>query len=303
MVALEATSERGRIDIPQLARRLRAVGDARPSDLTGRYTLILRPTDRDPAEALRSAVGEWQEATAALGQDGARLLGARVVQPDTTTQRSRPRRVHIARSTATRVGLVTGALVLVVGALLVVRAVRGPSRPQFAADAHLSARATSPSNLLSNGSFEEPDGAAAGVQGWGSASFEMVSSPVTSGHRAQQVLVAPGSSGGFWIEAAVNAGATYDQSLMLRIDALEPAARVEVGLEWYDDAHKLLDYRMLPVDTAEQRYKEQEQRMIAPPGATSVRFLVNATGGASYLVDDAAIGVAPPDATPPQPPR
>ena len=102
LVALEATSERGRIDIAQLARQLRSVGDARPSDPTGRYTLILRPTDRDPAEALRSAVGEWQKATADLGQHGARLLGARVIQPDTMPPRRRALGVHIARPTATR---------------------------------------------------------------------------------------------------------------------------------------------------------------------------------------------------------
>ena len=237
-------------------------------------------------------------------------MAARVIQPrlPTPARRRRDRRwpvnarVHVSRPTAVRAGAVAAGFVVIAGAVLGIRSIGNPPRPQYA-NARLSARAASPSNLLANGSFEDSSGAAPRVQGWGAATLDLVSSPVASGDRAQHVLVAPGQSGGFYIEAPVNAGTTYDQSLMLRVDALASAARVEIGLEWYDDAHHLLGYRMVPVDKAEQRYTEQEQQLVAPAGATSVRFLVNATGGASYLVDDAAIEVAPPPTTVPQPPR
>src|SRR5437899_2603203 len=79
LVALEAVGGPAGVDLEALARRLGAIGDCRPADRAGSYTLVLRPTDADPAEALRSAVADWRAATVTLGQHQTRLVAARLV--------------------------------------------------------------------------------------------------------------------------------------------------------------------------------------------------------------------------------
>jgi len=73
---------------------------------------------------------------------------------------------------------------------------------------------------------------------------------------------------------------------------------VEVVVEWYDDAHHLVGYHMLPVAAPDSGFVRRSQTVRAPSGAVIARFLVNATGGATYVFDEADLSVAPPGAKP-----
>ena len=315
LVALEATGEPGALDVDALARRLGALGDCRPEAGSERYVVVLREPGREPLDALRGAVTRFEEAAGAIGRAaGAHLVGARLVsgkegrlpRPNTlegaggsaavaTDVRARlgALRQHFPERLGLVVAAIAGLVALVTG--LVWNAEHAPVRPSLSGRGQLAA--DEPHNVLPDGTFGTPLGVPSGAQGWGAARFSLVRRP-GGGSWAQQVLVLPGMSGGMFLEAPAEPGQLYTQSLLMRVIALEPARRVEVVVEWYDDAHHLVGYHMLPVAAPDSGLVRRSQTVRAPSGTVIARFLVNATGGATYVFDEADLSVAPAGAKP-----
>jgi hypothetical protein len=169
----------------------------------------------------------------------------------------------------------------------------GAPRPSLTGRGQLAV--VDPHNLLPVGSFDTPSGVPVDAHAWGGTRASAVRS---GGTWVEQVQVLPGQSGGIFMEAPVQAGALYAQSALLRALSLDPGARVEMVLEWYDAAHNLVGYRMVPVTALDHVLQLRAQTVRAPSGTTTARFLVNATGGATYLLTAADLVVAPADAKP-----
>ena len=309
LVALEATAEPGGLDVGALARHLGALGECRPAAGSDRYVVVLRQPGEDPLDALRSAVARFEEAAATIGRAGAHLVGARLVSgKEARTARAETAAAELAPGAALRrapsadwwrsptltwAAAIVLALAVVIS-LIVWKANHEPARPSLVGHGQLAA--VDPHNLLPDGLFETAAGAPRGAQGWGSARFSLVNTSGGAWH--EQVLVLPGTTGGVYMEAPAEPGLLYTQSLLLHVVALEPDKRVEVVVEWYDAGHHLVGYHILGVPGPDRQLVRRTQTVRAPSGTAVARLLVNATGGATYVLDQADFFVAPPGAKP-----
>jgi hypothetical protein len=311
LVALEATADEGVIDVDALARRLGALGECRPEAGSDRYVVVLRQAGKEPLDALRGAVTRFEEAAGTTVPGGAHLVGARLVSGKERRRVAAADAPHegvaapvvlhpgggpTARPLDRRAALaaVAVAIVVLVAGAMVWRERHAPVRPSLTSDVHLAA--TDPHNLLTDRSFDAPVGGPRRTQTWGSARVAHVDRG--GGGSAEQVQVAPGATGGIFAEAAVEPGVLYTQSVLLRVVSLETGKRVEVVIEWYDAGHGLVGYDTLPAPTTNADFLTRAQTVRAPSGAAVGRFLVNATGGATFAVADADVVVAPPSAHP-----
>jgi hypothetical protein len=150
--------------------------------------------------------------------------------------------------------------------------------------------------------FEEfgPAGVARGWMSWGAGTFAPVESG-SDGGRGQLVHVGAGATGGFWFEIPVKPGVTYIQAVDLEILRLEPGARIEMILEWFDAASELIGYRLVPVVHSGRAGVAPQQLADAPPHAATVRFVVNVAGGGSYVLDNARLEALAPASPAPRP--
>jgi hypothetical protein len=310
LVALEATAEPDAFDVNALARRLGALGDCRPEADSDRYVVMLREHGEEPVDALRGAVTRFEEAAGALGRSRARLVGARLVSskesvpplPDPpSAPEEKPAPLHFGRPGPTgplwsqRLRSATLAVVVLVVVFAGWRLLQSgdASRPSLTGRGRLAAVA--PHNLLPAGSFDTPTGLPVDARAWGGARASAVRAV---GNWVEQVQVLPGNSGGIYMEAPVEPGTLYTQSVLLQGLALDPGARIEMVLEWYDAGHNLVGYRMVPVTEPDRARQNRTQTVRAPSGTATARFLVNATGGATYQLAGADLVVAPADAKP-----
>lgn len=297
LVALEVTPGRWDGGLSDIAQHLQAVGEIRAEPGTGRYSLLVRRHEDDPAEALQAAIAAWQEARFRSGEVDARLVAAKVVVlPDGKSSAgevegagapprlSRRARVSNAATVLSRpVAIAGGALLLIL--VVVAVAGLGSSRGGAARRPTVAVPAAS-QNLLTEGSMESPTGFGHQFRLWGSAHTSFVATPVADGHRAVRVEVAPGQTGGFWAELPVQPATSYEESAAIQVVDLAPSSRLEMTLEWYDAAHQLLGYRMVGVPAGDPSLVRRVQQVVAPGGATTARLAVNVTHGGSYVVDD-----------------
>ena len=144
-----------------------------------------------------------------------------------------------------------------------------------------------------NEALERPGraGLADGLSGWGPSRFALVRSPSRGRGWAQRVHVAPDRAGGTWFELQAHPGTTYRQSVRLAVLALAPKARVEMILEWYDDAGRLVGYRLRTVRDAGRRMVLRSQTTTAPAGASFLRSVVNVKGGGTFVMDDDRVSI------------
>jgi hypothetical protein len=148
---------------------------------------------------------------------------------------------------------------------------------------------------FANAALERPGrgGLADGLSGWGPSRFALVRSPARGHGLAQRVHVAPDRAGGAWFELQARPGTTYRQSVRLAVPALAPKARVEMILEWYDDAGRLVGYQLKAVRETGRRMVLRSQTRTAPARASFLRSVVNVKGGGTFVMDDFRVSVAP----------
>jgi hypothetical protein len=293
LVALEVDEGAGgaRLDAHALARELGSVGEIRPAGRGRRHSFLLRVPNGEPADALLAALARWREATVLTGEEAA-LMSVRLVQADQHV----PATIGMGRPHLSPRLLATVAVVLLAGVGLF--AFLGPRlrSPQGPSAFHHSGIAAAPGesgNLLSNPSFETPDGLAKGLVPWGAATFALVTAPVHRGRYAQRLQVAPGQMGGAWFELAATPSSTYRQSVWLDVTALGRDSTAEVVLEWYGPSANLLGYQSLPTHTTGDRLVLRSQTATSPPGTVKVRFLVNLSKGGTVVMDSADLRAVP----------
>jgi hypothetical protein len=148
---------------------------------------------------------------------------------------------------------------------------------------------------FANAALERPGraGLADGLSGWGPSRFALVRSPARGGGSAQRVHVAPDRAGGTWFELQAHPGTSYRQSVRLAVLALAPRARVEMILEWYDEAGRLVGYRLRAVRETGRRMVLRSQTTTAPAGASFLRSVVNVKGGGTFVMDDDRVSISP----------
>jgi hypothetical protein len=317
LVALEATAAPDALDVEALARRLGALGDCRPEEDSDRYVVMLREPGEEPVDALRAAVTRFEEAAGAIGRTRARLVGARLVSssdgvrvpppadgpdPDPAPSARGPEGGR-ARSwlASPRVRVAAAVLFLAAAGGLAWRLLgdSGPARPALSSRGQLTV--SDRHNLLPASSLNTRTGLAVGVRSWGGVRASVVRAGGAKGPWVEQVQVQPGLSGGIFAETAAQPGVVYDQSALIRVLSLDPGTRIEVVVEWYDAGHTLVGYHMLPVTSLDGQLLRRSQRVQAPSGTATARFLVNATGGATYMVAETDMAVAPPGSRPSRP--
>lgn len=312
LVALEATAAPDALDVDALARRLGALGDCRPEEDSDRYVVMLRESGEEPVDALRGAVTRFEEAAEAVGRTRARLVGARLVSSGEGVRAPAPGPDPLS-SGGSKAGraqvwlaspgarLAAAVLVLVSAGGLAWRLLgdSGPTRPSLPSRGQLTAQDRH--NLLPPSSLDTRTGLAVGVRGWGGMHASVVRADGTTGKWVEQAQVTPGLSGGIFAETVAQPGTVYDQSALVRVLSLDPGARVELVVEWYDVGHSLVGYHMLPLISLDGQLVRRSQRVQAPSGTATARFLVNATGGATYMVAETDMAVAPPGSRPSRP--
>jgi hypothetical protein len=318
LVALEATAAPDALDVDALARRLGALGDCRPEEDSDRYVVMLREPGEEPVDALRGAVTRFEEAAGAVGRTRARLVGARLVSssegvrvpatadvadrdPASAARGSKGGRARAWLALpGVRVGVLAVLLLAAAGGLAWRLLGDGSAtRPSLSSRGQLTARDRH--NLLPRSSLDTRTGLAVGVRSWGGVRATVVRAGGTTGQWVEQVQVTPGLSGGIFAETAAQPGVVYDQSALVRVLSLDPGTRVELVVEWYDAGRNLVGYHMLPVTSLDGQLLRRAQTVQAPSGTAAARFLVNATGGATYMVANTDMAVAPPGSTPSRP--
>jgi hypothetical protein len=291
VVALEATpaQREGARPLSELARRLHAVGEIRAEASAQRYSVLVRRGGADPAEALQTAIADWQAAQQPSGARDAQLVGARIVTPPDAqmTPITESRRAQVVRALPRPLAIVGAALVVVLGAWaafgLLTNSSSAGRRPTLAAP-------VASQNLVTEGSMEDPTGFARQFHLWGAAHRSFVDHPVAEGDKAVRIDVPAGQQGGFWTEVPVQAATAYDASAAIQVLNLGPSSRLELTIEWYDAAHQLRGYRMLGVPSADVNLVRRVQEAVAPGGAATARVAVNVTQGGAYIVDDVRLG-------------